>query len=225
MRIWARGAAQALPIVLGYVPVGFAYGVLAEKAGLSIFNTLMMSVIVYAGSAQLIAVGLISSGTSPLSLIFTTFIVNLRHMLMSASLSPYLKNMTKVEMAGFAYELTDETFAIHSTRFSKAELEKRATFAINITSQLSWILGSFLGITAGQLLSSVEPYALDYALPAMFIALLAMQVNNRKHLLVAIFAGGASLTLYKIGFTQWNVILATSFAASVGVIIEKWIKK
>ncbi len=224
LQMWIKGAIQALPIVLGYVPVGFAYGVLAEKAGLSIFNTLLMSIIVYAGSAQLIAVGLISAGTSPVSLIITTFIVNLRHMLLSASLSRHLCNMKKFELGAFAYELTDETFALHSTRFSKSDFEKRTTFAINVTSQISWILGSFLGITAGQLISSVEPYALDYALPAMFIALLVIQINNLKHLLVAVFAGAASLAFYMFGFTQWNVILATLIAATFGVMIEKWIK-
>ena len=225
MRIWTRGFVQALPIVLGYIPVGFAYGVLAEKAGLSILNTLLMSIIVYAGSSQLIAVGLISAGTSPVSLIVTTLIVNLRHMLMAASLSQNLDNMNKAEQAGFAYELTDETFALHSTRFRKAEFEKQTTFAINITSQLSWVLGSFLGITAGQMISSVEPYALDFALPAMFIALLVMQINNKKHLIVAMFAGAVSLMIYLFGLTQWNVILATIIAATFGVLIEKWIKK
>ncbi len=77
-----------MPIALGYIPVGFAYGVLAQKAGLSAFNTVLMSIIGYAGSAQLIVVGLIAAGISPLSIIVTTVIVNLRHMLMSAALSP-----------------------------------------------------------------------------------------------------------------------------------------
>ena len=75
---WLRGASRALPITLGYVPIGFAYGVLAEKAGLSAFNTLTMSIFVYAGSAQLIAVGLFDTNAAPLSIILTTFIVNLR---------------------------------------------------------------------------------------------------------------------------------------------------
>ena len=82
---------QALPVAMGYIPIGFAYGVLAIKAGISPANTLWMSVIVFAGSSQLIAVGLFTAGAGSLSMIITTFIVNLRHMLMSASLSPFLK--------------------------------------------------------------------------------------------------------------------------------------
>ena len=83
---------QALPVVLGYLPVGFAYGVLAVKAGLSIANTALMSVLVFAGSAQLIGVDMIGSGSLALSVIATTLVVNLRHVLFSAALAhrPFL---------------------------------------------------------------------------------------------------------------------------------------
>ena len=86
-----NGVRQALPIVLGYIPVGFAYGVLAQKNGLGLFNAVAMSVIVFAGSAQLISAGLFGAAASPFTLIFTTFVVNLRHLLMSAALAPKLK--------------------------------------------------------------------------------------------------------------------------------------
>ncbi len=88
---WVRGVARAMPIVMGYIPIGFAYGVLAQQAGLSLFNTLAMSALVYAGSAQLIAAGLFAAAAPALSIVATTFVVNLRHMLFSAALSPYLR--------------------------------------------------------------------------------------------------------------------------------------
>ncbi len=144
-RPWLQGMVQAVPIVLGYIPVGFAYGVLAQKVGLSAFNTLLMSIIVYAGSAQLIAVGLVSSGLAPLSIIITTFIVNLRHMLMSAAISPHLQSWRKSELAAFAYELTDESFALHATRMDGQERPKGETLAINVTAQASWVLGDCPG--------------------------------------------------------------------------------
>ncbi|MBG0770240.1 MAG: AzlC family ABC transporter permease [Anaerolineaceae bacterium] len=222
---WLQGMVQAVPIVLGYIPVGFAYGVLAQKAGLSPFNTLLMSVIVYAGSAQLIAVGLISSGLTPLSIIITTFIVNLRHMLMSAALSPHLQTWRKPELAGFAYELTDESFAVHATRINGQERPKSETIAINVTAQASWVLGTALGIFGGQMIADIEPFALDYALPAMFIALLVMQIKNKVQVIVAVLAGVFSLGLYLIGFRQWYVIIATVLAATLGVVLEKWTKR
>ena len=117
-RGWTVGVNQALPTLLGYIPIGIAYGILAQKAGISSLNTMLMSVIVFAGSSQLIAVGLFAAGVPPVSVILTTFVVNLRHMLMSAAVAPYLKRWRKAELAAFAYELTDETFAVHSARFA-----------------------------------------------------------------------------------------------------------
>jgi len=225
LQTWSNGVIQAFPIMLGYIPIGFAYGVLAQKAGISAFNTLLMSIIVYAGSSQLIAVGLISAGTAPFSIILTTFIVNLRHMLMSAALSPYLQHWKKIELAGFAFELTDESFALHSTRFVNNDPEIEETFAINITAQAAWIMGSWLGIVAGKLITDIKPFALDYALPAMFIALLVMQIKYRAQLMVAILAGLLSVLLFLTGLKQWYVIFATLIGASFGVVIEKWMKK
>lgn len=216
---------KVLPVALGYIPIGFAYGVLALKAGPSPANTLWMSIIVFAGSSQLIAVGLLSMGTSPISLILTTFIVNLRHLLMSASLSPFLRNWKKIELAGFAFELTDETFALHSMRFNSGQAGKTETFLINLMAQFSWVFGSWLGITAGQMVDDVRLFALDYALPAMFIALLVMQIKDRAKLLVAIMGGVLSVALLIMGINQWNVILATILAATLGVFGKQWIKR
>jgi 4-azaleucine resistance transporter AzlC len=224
LRAWSRGSIQAFPIVLGYIPVGFAYGVLAQKAGISALNTLLMSIVVFAGSSQLIAIGLISSGLAPLSIILTTFVVNLRHMLMSAALSPFLQKWEKIELSLFAFQLTDETFALHSTRVLQAEPQKGETLAVNVTAQAAWILGSWFGIVAGRMITEIEPFALDYALPAMFIALLVMQIKNHTQVVVAVLAGTLSIVFYRMGFNQWHVIIATIIGATLGVLVEKWIK-
>ncbi|WP_027723415.1 AzlC family ABC transporter permease [Maridesulfovibrio zosterae] len=211
---------QALPIVLGYLPVGFAYGVLARKAGLSIDNTVLMSLIVFAGSAQFIAVGLLASGASALSVIITTFIVNLRHLLMSAALSPYLKKWTKLELAIFSFQLTDESFAVHSTRFSNGDMSKSETYLINSIAQAAWVGGTVLGIFSSTLITDVKPMGLDYALPAMFIALLIFQIKDKSHVIVGLTTGILSTALVLGGSGQWNVIIATLIGATLGVAIS-----
>ncbi|MBA4385101.1 MAG: branched-chain amino acid ABC transporter permease [Anaerolinea sp.] len=215
----------ALPVVLGYIPVGFAYGVLGVNAGIGTFNTILMSLIVFAGSAQLMATGFFVQGLNPFSIIITTFIVNLRHMLMSASLSTHMKQWRKFEVAGFCFELTDETFAVHSLRFNGGDTAALPAMTINLICQLSWVLGTILGALAGNLISDVRPFALDYALPAMFIALLILQVHNRKHVIVAVVGAVISIVLWKIGITQWNVILATVIGATLGAILETTVTK
>jgi 4-azaleucine resistance transporter AzlC len=220
---------QSFPIVLGYLSVGFAFGILAQKAGISTVNTLLMSIIVYAGSAQLIAVSLFAAGTSPWLIIFTTFVVNLRHMLFSAALSPYLKNWRRALIPIFTFELTDETFGVHSTRFSRVGAVPQEAITINVISQLSWVGGTFLGITAGNLIQDITPFGLDFALSAMFIALLVLQVQGHEektwiYITVALVAGVLSTALVMTGLNQWSAILATLFTATLGVVLETWTK-
>ena len=215
----------ALPVVMGYLPIGFAFGVLAVNAGLSAFEAVAMSVIVYAGSAQLMAVSLFEAGVNPYSIVATTFIVNLRHLLMSASLAPHMKTWRKAEVAAFAFELTDESFGVHSLRFERGENRPGPTLGINIICQLSWVVGTLLGTLAGGLITDVKPFALDYALPAMFIALLILQIKGSRYLLVAGLAGVLSIVIWLVGVTQWNVLLATLIAATLGAGVETWTKR
>lgn len=216
------GARQALPIVLGYIPVGFAYGVLAQKSGLGLLNAVAMSIIVFAGSAQLIAAGLFGAGAAPLAIILTTFVVNLRHLLMSAALAPKLKGWKKWQIALFGYELTDETFALHTMRMTKSSPPIAETFGVNITAQSSWVIGSIAGYLAGGQIADVRPIGLDYALPAMFIALLVPQVIKPVYLVMAVLAGTISVTLCLMGFSQSHVIVATVVASSAGLGVEQW---
>lgn len=212
----------ALPIVFGYLPIGFAYGILAIKSGLSTVNSLAMSLFVYAGSAQLIAVGLFAAGVSPYSIILTTFIVNLRHLLMSAALSPYMHSWRRNLLPLFAYELTDETFAVHSVRFPQTGARPSEALAVNVISQAGWFTGTLLGVIAGDLIRDVKPFGLDYALVAMFAALLVFQLKGRRITLIALFSGIFSTALLMAGVSQWNVIFATLSGATLGVIMELW---
>ena len=218
------GVITAAPIVLGFIPIGIAFGVLANKAGLSDTNTMLLSIVVYAGSSQFIAVGLIEMNAPAISIVLTTFIVNLRHLLMSAALAPYLGRWRRKELAAFAFHLTDETFALHSLRFPAGVPPKAEVFGTNATVQAAWVIGTWLGISLGGLIGEVEPWGLDYALPAMFVALLAIQVRSKIQISVAVLAGLLSVAMVLMGMGRWNVILATFIGASIGTVVETWIK-
>ncbi|WP_250645597.1 AzlC family ABC transporter permease [Salidesulfovibrio onnuriiensis] len=220
--VWLEAARRFAPLAMGYIPVGLAYGVLAQKSGLSVWNTVLMSVFVYAGSSQLIAVAMFAVGASAMSIIAATFIVNLRHLLMSAALTPYLKKWKLSELAAFSFEMTDETFALHSARFSEGDMDRRLTFCINLLAHSVWVAASFAGALAGSGIPDVEPLGMDFVLPAMFIALLAMQAKNGLHWLVAGFSGLVSVVLLQAGFEQWSVILATVLGATLGAGVMAW---
>jgi 4-azaleucine resistance transporter AzlC len=106
-----QGLIAAWPICLGYIPLGLAFGVIAQKAGLHPLEIGFMSLLVFAGSSQFIAVSMLSSGAGAASIIFTTFAVNLRHFLMSSALVLHLANIRKRILSLFAYGVTDESFA------------------------------------------------------------------------------------------------------------------
>jgi predicted branched-subunit amino acid permease len=108
---------------------------------------------------------------------------------------------------------------------AKAPPPKAETFAVNITAQSSWVLGSLLGYLAGGRIADVRPVGLDYALPAMFIALLVPQLVKPVYLMMAIVAAALSVGLQLMGFGQSHVILATVLASTLGLGIEQWIKK
>ncbi|MGE4284220.1 MAG: AzlC family ABC transporter permease [Clostridia bacterium] len=220
-----KGIKNASPIVLGYLPIGFAFGVLAVQQGLTIFNIFCMSLFVYAGSAQFIAAAMLASGIGPANIIFTTFLVNLRHLLMSASLSPYLKHISSAVQSLISFGITDETYAITITQ-AKSEKTSAEYFAgVHITSQASWIISTVLGGILGSLIPDPTRWGIDFALSAMFIGLLLMQIKNHKELLVSVCAGGMSLAI-AIGVRgNWNIIIATLLAATIGVIIEIWSQK
>ena len=227
---WTRGLAQGLPIVLGYVPIGFAYGVLAQKSGLSARNTVLMSLLVYAGASQFIAAGLFAVGTSPLSIIVTTFVTNLRHLLMTASLAPHVRAWPRSLLPLFAFQVTDETFAVHATSFAGGVPHKGVAFCVNSMAQVAWLTGSWLGVVGGQYIPDPKPWGLDYALPALFIALLVMQIRDggparsRVQLGVALVTGLLAVGLTLLGLDQWAVIGATVLGATLGTMWEQWTK-
>ena len=222
---WLIGVKRATPIILGYIPIGFAYGVLADKSGLSALNTILMSIIVFAGSAQFVAVGLFAAGSGPLSIILTTFVVNLRHMLMSAALSPFVSKWKKRDLCIFSFELTDESFALHSSKSAELNDSKTEAISLNVTAQVAWVVGTALGIVASGLIVDVKPFGIDYALAAMFIGLLVGQCGSPIRVFTAIVAGVLATTLFLNGVDQFNVIVATVVAATVGLGVEQWIKK
>ncbi|NLY43732.1 MAG: AzlC family ABC transporter permease [Clostridiaceae bacterium] len=219
------GIKGAVPVVMGYIPIGLAFGVLAVQQGLSVWEIFCMSLFVYAGSAQFIAASMISSGATAASIITTTFLVNLRHLLMSASLSPYLKHISSFMQSLISFGITDETYAVGITEARTNTRSARYFLALHITSQVSWILSTVLGGVLGNMIPDPSRLGIDFALSAMFIGLLFMQMKDKKDVLVSICAGVISILIALNMNGSWNIIIATILAATMGVIIEQWTAK
>ena len=213
------GAKAALPIVLGYLPVGMAFGILAQKAGLTPFEAGSMSLLVYAGASQFIAVEMISKGTLWFPIVLTTFFINLRHLLMSSTLSLFFNRNSLRALGLLSAQLTDESFAVAMADSSKISNRPRYLLGLQMTSHLAWISGSVGGAFFGSLIDHRE-YGLPFALPALFTCLLMIQIKNPHHFGMMVIAGVSSL-FFKWAFPgNWYILLATLLASGIGIIIK-----
>jgi 4-azaleucine resistance transporter AzlC len=215
-----QGAAAAWPICLGYMPIGLAFGVLAQKAGLSPLEIGLMSVIVFAGSSQFIAVSMLAAGASLISIVVTTFIVNLRHFLMSSALAVYLKNTDRKKLSFFAYGVTDESFAVNLSKFRDEHWDLNSALVTNFSANFTWILTTMLGGIGGQFIPA-HAFGIDYALIAMFICLLVFQIRGFVYVITAIIAGLFAVSLSILIPGNSYIVIASMAAAAIGVVIKK----
>lgn len=210
------GFGRSLPIVLGYAPVAFAFGVLAVQNGMPAWLATAMSILMFAGSGQFIAISLWFSGAGFVSTALAVFVTNLRYVLMAVALAPHVRSFRGLTRLVFGWHITDELFAVHITAFKEGwKANKTAIFSATTLAQSSWVLGTLMGGLCGSLVTDVRPLGLDYALCAMFLALLIPQCTDRLHVLAAILGGLFSVTLRMAGLDQWNVVLGTIAAAAI----------
>ena len=213
-----EGLKRALPIMLGYLPVGFAFGVLAVKNNIPPPLAVGMAVLHFSGSGQFVFASLWGAGASILSTVVAVFIINLRYLLMSAALLPWLSHLPRWQRFLLGLGITDENFAVHVSAFQRGwPLSIATLFACNTATHTSWIVGCAIGAFFGEFVADVRPLGLDYAITAMFLALLVPQCVSRLHVLVAVFALGLSVVFKIMGMGQWNIALATILGASLGV--------
>jgi 4-azaleucine resistance transporter AzlC len=215
-----KGMKGAVPIILGGVPIGMAHGLLTHQAGFPIEVPLFLSLFVFAGSSQFIAVSMLQTGAEPLAVIGTTFIVNFRHLLMSASIAPYLKSWTTLQRLLMGCTLTDETFAVHSSNFAIGDIDTTAALSLNFTLYTAWVLSVVSGFRLGNLITRPEVWGLDFALPAMFLGLLLPLCTRRPAITAALCGGAASLLLHRLGFGRWAAFAGALAGATAGAFVS-----
>jgi len=222
-----QGVKACIPTLLGYLSIGFAAGVVEKTSGLSILEITMLSILVYAGSAQFIAAGMVAANGSVMAIIFTIFFVNLRHLLLSAALSPYFRHLTPLKNLFIGCLLTDETFGVAINQSAdKKEISEKWMHGLNVTAYLNWIIANIAGAFLGQWIVNPERFGLDFALPAMFIGLLVLQLVSRRKIMIDVMVVLSAVVIViavtKLVSGSAGVIVATCIASFVGMAVEKW---
>ena len=219
-----NGFLLTLPILLVYVAMGLSFGFLAIDNGISPLNAILMSLLIYAGTAQLVGIQLIVIEASVFSILLTTFIINSRFFVMSSSIGRFLVKFKFYQRFLYACQLTDATFAIHTVRFSRFNPPKLELFTTNIFGHVVWVISTIVGVYLGGRDYNFDSLGIDFAMPAMFIGLLLPLVLTKIHLFICIIAGLLTVILFYFGFSYWTTLSATVITILIGLYIDKWNK-
>ncbi len=218
---WA-GVRATIPLLVGAAPFGLIYGALAVASRLSPLAAAAMSAFVFAGSAQFIAVGLVGAGAAVPIIILTTFVVNLRHMLYSATLAPHMGQLPRKVLLPLGFWLTDESFAVAAKRYNQPGGEERHWFLLGseLAMYLNWQLVTWIGILAGRAISDPAAWGLDFAMVVTFIGIMVPEVKTRPSLLAVLVAGGTALLAQDLPH-QAGLLLAALLGILAGVLAER----
>lgn len=214
------GVKDELPILVGVVPFGMIYGILALSAGLNPLDAQAMSAVIFAGSSQFMTVQLMREATPWLVIIVTGFIINLRHALYSATVAPYIKHLPWRWKTLLAYLLTDEAFAVAALNYQREGVTRfghwyflGAGLALWTSWQISTAVGIFLGAQVP------EAWGLDFTLPLTFIALVVPALKDKAGVMTAITASLAALLFFGLPY-KLGLIAATALAIAAGMWME-----
>jgi len=221
------GMRDTFPMVVGGAPFGIIFGALAVHAGLSPLGALSMSLLVFAGSAQFIAVGLIAQNVSPLFIVVTTFVVNVRHALYSATLAPYLRHVKARWLPLMGFTLTDETFVTVFKRFEEHGATPHSQwyyFGSSAFLYTEWQLSTLAGIVAGRSIPNPQSWGLDYAATVTFTGMIVSMLRNRSTGLAVIAAGVVALIANPLP-NRLGLMLAAVAGLVAGVIGKSYFRE
>ena len=219
-QFWA-GARAEIPLLIGVIPFGLIYGALAVNAGLSNAEAQLMSSIVFAGSAQFITAQLVHEAAPGLVIVLTIAIVNLRHMLYSASMAPYIASLPARWKAVLSYLLTDEAYAptiLHYEKHGVTPYTHWFWLGAGCTLWTLWQTSTAVGIFLGAAIP--ESWSLDFALPLTFIAMLVPVLRARPAIAAALSAGVVALLAFSLPY-KLGLIVAALVGILVGTLLER----
>lgn len=214
-----RGARRALPVAIGVFTVGLVFGVLARQARLSVVEATLMSVMVYAGASQFVALSLWLITPFPvITIILTTFVVNLRHLLMGASLRPWFSRIPRVAAYCSLFFMVDESWALTMGEYSSGRRDAAFLLGSGGLLFLAWVASTVAGQIAGASIQNPARWGLDFAFTAVFIALLAGMWRGRSQLLPWVVAAGTALAAYHWLPGEWYIVLGGLAGSLTGAI-------
>jgi len=209
-----------MPLTPGIVAFGLLYGMMARQVGFTPVEAWAMSLIVHAGSAQFAILGMWQTADAAL-IIMTTLVINLRHMLMGASVAPYLRGLPAFWKPLLALWMSDETYALSMAAYEQGEGSEWYFFGANISTYLSWSTSGLLGALLGAAIPDPSRYGLDLVFPLAFLGLLVAFLKDRISVVVALASGGLALVGLVVLPGKWYILVAGLLGSALGLALEE----
>lgn len=222
---FVAGARDTLPLIVGAAPFGVIFGALAATSGLSLWAGPGMSLMVFAGSAQFVAVGMVAQGVSVPLIVLATFVVNLRHALYAMSLGPYLKRLPQRWLLPLGFWLTDETYAVSIRRYAAGDASPYGHWYVlgsALAMYANWQLCTFIGVAVGTRVADPASWGLDFATVVTFIGIIVPLIRSRPMLVCALAASASAVMLQSLP-NRLGLIVAAIIGIAAGVLSERWL--
>jgi 4-azaleucine resistance transporter AzlC len=213
------GSLAMLPLMVGVIPFGMVYGVSALAAGWSPVQTMAMSLLLFAGAAQLAVVSLVAGGAAYVAVALAVFVMNLRHLLYGMSLARELPGDEPPPRLVQAFTLTDESYAVTIRESRQGRASTAFFWGASLTLYVSWQVASALGIMLGDRIPDPTALGLDLIFPLTFLSLLLAVARNRRDWAVATLSGAIVVGLRQVTDGGTALIAGTIVAACIGALI------
>ncbi|MDI3390682.1 AzlC family ABC transporter permease [Streptomyces sp. B-S-A8] len=214
---------SSVPIAVGAIPFGLLVGAVAQQSDLSLLETMLLSALVNAGSAQMIGIGMLASGAAWPLVVLTTLVVNARHIFYSASLSSEVKHLSPAWRSALAFGMTDAVYALTAKRYREEPgpdgLQHWNVMAASVAVYVAWLTSTLTGWVYGRDLSSIDGLGLDFAIYATYIGLVVSCFTHVRAVAIGLLAGGLALAMHQLPY-QSGLFAATLVAAVVASFWE-----
>lgn len=215
------GARQSLPLFIGVIPFGLVFGVTARQTGLGLSETTLMSSTVFAGAAQFVALSLWHEPLPVLTIVFTTFLVNLRFLLMGATLRPWFERLTFWQAYGSALVLADASWALQLKEFNESGRNGAVVLGGGVAQLVGWIFSTVLGFVLGAAITQPEKWGLDFVVTASFLALLVGMWRGKSDILPWLIAAAAALAASHFLMGNWYILIGGLAGSLSGAFLDR----
>lgn len=211
-----HGLRLGIPITFGYIPMGIGYAALAIKAGLTPFETVSMSVLIYAGAGQIMIATMLAQGATLFNIVLTSFVLNFRYFVMNTCIYNKVDDASLAVRIPSSHLAVDEAFAM----FMLMEEYSIWTYiGLAGIAWLSWILGAIIGVIVLNVLPIIVANSFNISLYALFVALLVPAVKESKELAILVVITAILNVVLQFFIGNWSLIIAILLGALIGMYI------